>query len=521
MKKITSHSFVAIALLLSTVALALSTTAYSQSPNPLYQHLPPSASHIYSVRLGQIIAKGELAGLLGSIPMKDPKSEDFIKILQDPASAGVDLNHEILIAQTTATGKGADTLSFTQILVPLTDSAKFRSVFVAKLNQRVHRVPGKGATTYKAKEGMAWNDQLLVITEASSPVGEKAVEKSLAALAGFSGTPWLTDQRFLTGFATDEDMHAWSQKMDFMQLMSKLIKKMAAKNPAMQNAPFPDYSNMGQMPHPPVLSTFNFDNGRIVFRMTTFNKPEDVAMYKREFDRPINKDLLARVPGGGVLLGFAAMHFNAAALPDVLDKYHTRHMLDSVLGKSGLSVNDVSSIFGGDFLVAALADTTATTDTVKKKVNVYFVMTLGDPAKLMQLTATLAGASNGSADTAKVAMLKKLADKLVIRDNTLVISGSREMAQKYFDNQSRRATDLIDDKSVQELVVDLKAVSAFIGTSMTNDPKAMIIARVLEKLDKIELKSSLGDGDNMVVTFQIITGDSSTNSLKTLVGLLH
>jgi hypothetical protein len=49
----------------------------------------------------------------------------------------------------------------------------------------------------------------------------------------------------------------------------------------------------------------------------------------------------------------------------------------------------------------------------------------------------------------------------------------------------------------------------------------MIFARVLEKLDKIELKSSLGDGDNMVATFQIITGDPSTNSLKTLVGIMH
>jgi hypothetical protein len=521
MKQLTSHSFVAIALLLSTIALVPSTTAYSQSPNPLYQHLPPSASHIYSVRLGQIIAKGELTPLLGSIPMKDPKTAVFISILQDPASAGIDLSHEILIAQTTASGKGADTISFTQILIPLTDSAKFRSVFVAKLNQRVHRVPGKGATTYKAKEGMAWNDHLLVITEASSPVGEIAVEKSLTALAGFSGAPWLTDQRFLTGFATDEDMHAWSQKMDFMQLIAKLAKKMAAKNPVMQNAPFPDYSNMAQTPHPPVLSTFNFDNGRIVFRMTTFNKPEDAAMYHREFDRPINKDLLARVPGGGLLLGFAAVHFNAAALPDVLDKLHTRHMVDSALAKSGLSIEDISSIFGGDFLIAALADTTATTDTVKKKVNVYFVMTLGDPAKLLQLTAKLAAAGNGSADTGKMAMMKKLGDKMVIRDNTLVISGSREMAQKYFDNQSRRPTDLIDDKSVQTVVVDLKAVSAYLSTSMTNDPKAMIFARILEKLDKIELKSSLGDGDNMVATFQIITGDPSTNSLKTLVGLMH
>jgi hypothetical protein len=530
----------AICLFLTAITLLLSMIAYSQSPDPLYQHLPASANHIYSIRLGQILAKGQLADVLSSIPpSKDPHAAMAFSILQDPASAGIDLGHEILIAQTTATGNGADTVSFIEVLVPLTDSAKFRITLAKalKTGQQIHRLPGKGASTYMGKEGLAWNAQLVVVTEASvessgaapshtatpaahRSLGELAVEKSVAALAGFPGTPWLTDQRFLTGFATEEDIHAWSTRMDFMQVMSKVIKKMAAKNPAMQGKPLPDYSNMGQMPHPPVLSTFSFENGRIVFRMTMFNKPDDVATYQREFDRPINKDLLARVPGG-LLLGFAAMHLNPAAFPDVMDKYHTRRMVDSILGKKGLSVSDISAAFGGDFLVVAMADTTATTDTAKKKVNFYFVATLGDPAKLMQLAAKL-GASDGAlTDTAQIAKMKKLASKLVIQDNMLVVSGSKEMAQKYFANTDRRSTGLLDeDNSVQSIVIDLKAVSAFVGTSMSNNPKAMIATRILEKLDKIEL-NTIPDGNNMVTTFQIVTGDPSTNSLKTLVSILH
>ena len=92
-------------LFLTVAAVCLSVIAYGQSPNPLYQHLSPSANHIYSVRLGQIIAKGELTGLLGSIPIKDPNAQKFINIIKDPASAGVDLNQEILITQTTASGR--------------------------------------------------------------------------------------------------------------------------------------------------------------------------------------------------------------------------------------------------------------------------------------------------------------------------------------------------------------------------------------------------------------------------------
>jgi hypothetical protein len=49
----------------------------------------------------------------------------------------------------------------------------------------------------------------------------------------------------------------------------------------------------------------------------------------------------------------------------------------------------------------------------------------------------------------------------------------------------------------------------------------MVAARVFEKLDKIEFTNGKMDGNNMSITFQIVTGDPSTNSLKTLLSLLH
>jgi hypothetical protein len=235
-------------------------------------------------------------------------------------------------------------------------------------------------------------------------------------------------------------------------------------------------------------------------------------------DRPFNTDLLARIPGGP-MLGYSAMHFNPTVFPEIMEKHHTNHLIDSMLRKQGLTVSDLSAIFGGDILIAAVGDTTAITDTTKKKVNIYFVATLGDPAKLMQLTSKLM--AGGNTDTAMASRMKKLANRMVIRDNIFVISSSKEMAQKYFDNTARRPIIIPDIKSPQFLTVDLKAVSTFVAASMSNNPKAMIFARILEKLDKIEMTSGLSDNGNTEVTFQIITGDPSTNSLKTLVSLLH
>ena len=543
MKKTIFLSFAKFPCFLSAIAvlacaMALTTTpARAQSGlNPLYTHLPPSAGHIYSIRVGQIISKGELLNILNSIPPpKDPKSAMVMNLVKDPASTGIDLNHEILVAQTTATGAGADTLSFTQILVPLTDSAKFRTSIAAVHKEVVHRVPGKGATTSEGKQSMVWNDHLVVITMASFEFGgsthkhfpavhqhlrDLIVGKGLAALAGFPNNPLLSDQRFVAGFSTDEDVHAWSTRMDFGKTMSSILKKMAAKNPAMKDKPFPDYNNSPDMPHPPVMSTFNFADGKIILRTTTFHQPDDAAIFRRVADRPINKDLLAHVPAG-LLLGAGAMHINMAAIPDLLDKYHTRGKLDSMLGKKGLSITDITSALGGDFMIAALGDTTAATDTTKKKLNIYFVATLGDPSKLMQLAAK-ASANGAATDTAQMAKMKKLLDKIVIRGNTLVISGSKEMAQKYFDSADRRPTSLLDDsKGMQTFVVDLKACGAFVQATMSNNPKAMLAARIFERLDKVRIENGVLDGDNMVLTFEIDTGDPSTNSLKTLVGLLH
>lgn len=534
MKKPFYLSFVA-------ASLVLSFAAYSQSPNPLFQHLPPNAAHIYEINFNQIDSKGNISALLGSVPSsKNAQTGLILSVLKDPAAAGVDLSQNIFFTQTTADGTGSDTLSFLNVLVRLSDSAKFRSALTESISgMHIHRLPGKGVTAFKEHLGVAWNEQLVIVTLATvehgadktshpsataphRPIGEIAVEKSLAALAGFPGSPWLTDQRFQSGFATNEDIHAWSIRMDMMQMMSKLTSKMAAKNPAMQGKPMPDYGNMGQSPRPPVLTTFNFDNGRIVLRSTMFYKPEDAAILHGMYDRPLNKDLLARVPNNGLLLGFVAMHINPSTFPEMLDKYHTRKMVDSMLEKKGLSITDIAGAIGGDFLVAVLGDTSAVADTAKKKINFYVVATLGDPAKLMQIAAKMGASGGSTTDTAGTAKMKKLADKLVIQDNMLVVSGTREMAQQYFSNHDRRSTALAgDDNSPVRIAVDLKAVGSFIGQSMASNPKAMIFTRILEKLDKIDFSSTMPDGNNLTMTFQIITAEPSTNSLSTLMSILH
>src|SRR6185312_6730696 len=238
----------ALCLFLSSIGLFLTFAARSQSPNPLYQHLPPNADHITEINYNQINSKGNLGAVLNALPpMHDPKADLVVGILKDPGSAGIDLSHNVVMASKAATGDGADTLTFTNIIMQLSDSARFRTAFTTAFSGvHLHRSPGKATTASSAKDkfGIAWNDKVVILTIASRDAlsalenkpapaagphrssAELALEKSVAALAGFTGTPWENDPRFLSGFATDEDVHFWSTGFNFGAFMSKFMSKM-------------------------------------------------------------------------------------------------------------------------------------------------------------------------------------------------------------------------------------------------------------------------------------------------------
>ena len=289
--------------------------------------------------------------------------------------------------------------------------------------------------------------------------------------------------------------------------------------PKMPNGFIPSRNNQT-----PVLSTLNFADGRMVFQTTSFLQADDVTVLNKVIDRPFNKELLAHLPSGP-LLGWAGFHINPSAIGDVLEHYHARSKVDSILAAKGLTLDDLTTVLGGDFLLAALApDSVSTTDTAKKKINFYFVTTLGDPAQLMKLAAKLSVFKDSTmtgTDSTKSKFFKDLGSKFIVQKNLLVISGSRELALKYFTHADLRSTDQAgDDQNRQSVVIDLKAIGAFLGASASNNPKAKMATHLLERLDRLAISAKL-EGNNRLMTVQLITNEPSTNSLSTLMSALH
>jgi hypothetical protein len=529
----------------AAICMLFSTITYSQSAsNPLFRHLPPAADHIYEINISTLIAKGNLGSILNSLPpSKNAQNNMMFDLLKNPTAAGVDLSNNILIAQTTASG--SDTLNFINVIFQLSDSAKFRAALSRTIGGlRFHRLPGTGITAGKDKMGLAWNDRLVVITLASRldstaprqhapstvhhAIAEMTIQRSLAALAGFIGSPYTTDDRFLAGFASDADFHSWSNgrgngTVNWMKMLSKLSSKFS-KTPAMNGAKMPNGFFPSGNKQTPVLATLDFAEGKMVFQTTSFLQADDVTLLNKVIDKPFNEDLLAHLPSG-LLLGWAGFHVNLGAIGDVLEHYHTRSKVDSMLAAKGFALDDVTGLLGGDFLFAALApDSAIITDTTKKKINFYFVTTLGDPAKFMKLAARLSlfkDSTVTSPDSTKSKFFKDLGSKFVVQNNLLVISGSRELALKYFSHADLRPTDQAGDgANRQSVVIDLKAVGAFLGANASNNPKAKMALHLVGKLDRLAISTKL-EGNNRLVTVQLITNEPSTNSLSTLMSVLH
>jgi hypothetical protein len=532
-------------LVLTAVTFFLAPIAYSQitPDNPLLAHLPPKSTSVFEANLAGLMAKADLATLLGSIPSNGNAHGQLIAgVLKDPGAAGVDLSRHIFVAQIGATGLGKDTLRYLYILLALSDSARFRAALSKAIpGIHVHHVIGKGFTIDKDNSAMAWNDRLAVMTIISHkslpgftekktehstkpanphPLTGLAIERSLVALAGYtSSSPWLTDQRFLSGFASNDDFHAWDVgSAGFAKTFSKLGARIFATP-----SPFPAASDSNRNP---ILYALNFASGRIILNTTQFVDSTEAGISRRVFDRPVDPNLAARLPDG-LLLGWVGMHINLNAIGDLLDKFHTRKSMDSILSARSLTISDFTGALNGDFLVAALAADSNSADTGKKKPTWYVVVGLNDPARLWQVAGKLSlfkdSTPNATPDTThKPSPFKDLGSKFVIWDNLLVISSSREKARQYFDHTDRRPADQSDAGEGRIMIsLNLKAVSSFLGNSVSGDPKTMMAAHVLEKLDKFTISSGAANDNNLHSRLQITMADPSANSLQTLLSIVH
>jgi len=252
-----------------------------------------------------------------------------MQMLKDPSLAGVDIHQDIFIAQS-AGNKWDSTVT---IIIHLSDSGKFISLLRDKEKGLHTFFPAKGRVVGKDKMTVAWDDKLAVFTiitpsgvlsTSSATYTMNAAKKSLAALQGFTSSIYTTDPVFMAGFSDDADFHMWGPHGEGAAKLTEMIGKKAApggKNP---------FTMAMQKNKLHTLTAVRFDAGKISMRTTTMIPPDSAKYYGILSSRPLNTDLIGHLPGKAIL-GMINIHFDPSLLPQYMERYHLRSMLDSML----------------------------------------------------------------------------------------------------------------------------------------------------------------------------------------------
>jgi len=549
--------------------LFLCCSALRAQTDPIISHLPPNADNIYRIDLASLLSKGNLPDFINSMPKKPANVQPVIDIIKDPSAGGIDIHRPIYIATTSPAS--LDSPTYTSIFIPLADSGKF----VVGLNKlypgtRIIHLAGKGRTAGKGKTGIAWNDQLAVITMVKAPISRTlhnfqdsavtsapmpkkspsqkaptanpkpvlhyevlAAKHSIAALRGYDHSLFLTDTIFQSGLSASADFLAIS--LGGMQ-MPGMIKGMMARQ-----------VNLSAMMHQSKksdrynITTLNFESGKINFSGKMSLKPDEAAIVAKFNSRPLNTDLINRFPQDR-LLGAAALHFDPSVINDLLEKFKSRSKIDSLLEKTGLTLDDILGVFKGDFMMAALAPAKGAADTIVKKPDFYFVTTLNNPAALLKAALKLkslkppadSGAGDSTAgdktvDTANLlprrGMFAKTSTAFSFQDNILVVGRNKQLTDGYFKMTARGNNQLFSpdiQNSPFNLVVDLKAVKSFLQAITTDtSAKTQKFFTILDKFDRAITTGGAVDGNWLKTNFELDFKDKSKNSLQSLMELVH
>ncbi len=518
----------------------------AQNLNPMFRHLPPNAERIYHINLPALTSKVSWQDIISSIPpSKSTSDPQVMDILKDPSQAGIDINQDIFIAQTGG-GNKYDSTTFITVLVHLTDSGKFVA-FARGMQKDMRALPiGKGpvnASTNgrvigKDKMTLAYNDKLAVITTVTPPAKETAASIqrstpnaknagpsamgytlragriSLAALHGFVSTPYITDPVFIAGFSDDADFHMWGPHGEAASKLMDIVNK----KKALGNKGGIFMTHQGVRLH--TLTALRFDAGKVTLRTTTLVPQDSIKNYRILTSRPLNTDLIRRLPGKA-LLGMINLHFDPSLLQEFLGRAGLRNTLDSALSSKGLTTNDLIKAFKGDFLIAGMQPATLS-DSGKANPNLFFATTIGDNIAFTKLMGKLMGHADSSGNLP----FGKMKTGFAIKDNILVVGKTKAQADEYFSNTAGNSgSDLINDRvrtNMFSLAVDVKAIKDFMQAIYpTPTSKTQQVLHFLGAIDRLTYTAGGLQNGQLESYFELKMADASENSLRSIFKLLH
>lgn len=537
---------------LSLLALTLMAIPGFAQDNTLFRHIAPDANAVYRINLPSLLSKVNWEDIMARIPAGKRgkgQNQEMMELMKDPGLSGIDIHGDILVS---SSGKDPmDSASYTTMILHLADSSKFRiALRKGSPGLRIVRHADKSYSIYKNKIAITWNNELAVVVTVKPPVNDAlseavkmgkmdigapkgkdagmnhpapayaaiATARSVAALKGWASTALMDDPSFKTTFSNDADIQVYTQKTNsFSKAFQKMIPAKALGGLNLDSLSV--YRNS--------CYSIWFGDGKITMRSTASLTPQ-VREELAKFTAPaLNADLLARVPKGN-LLGVASYRVNLSAIGYMLSRLGLHDKLDSALATKNLSLADIGNAFTGDFLFAAVAP--PQTDSFQKpKPAIYVVTSINDPSALHKLSEMLKSAKDSTGDDStgrKATTAGKIKNNFAMRDNILVYSGSKELAEGYFSNTEKRNVDLLTEGMKENplfLWIDLNMiVNTLMGPVRPDDggDKKMQMLNGLHVLDKLIFSVSPPKDGEITSYLELSVTKKDQNILKTILNMI-
>lgn len=527
--------------ILCIFALAGAFAAQAQpAANSLLHHIPADADKVYQINLGAISAKISWQSVASLIKDHNMGSHGPMKMddMMSLMNSGIDFHNDAII-----TTSNADSSTYTTFLLHLTDSGKFATLIRTKAhNVHMLHLAGKDRVAVEKGKAAAWNDHLAVLVMARLPktddgnppapqLRNRIGRRAIAALHGFTNTPFVTDPRLATAFSDDGDLHIWNRHSGGLGAINKVLG--AKGNPQLGALA----QLASQTSRHATLGTLRFETGKLTYRNLKLLSPGEKTAMQRISSPELSSELIAAIPPGE-LMGMMTIHYNMPAWIDSLSRWPLTAMLTSKLKDKDITLQDFSHALKGSFLVLAYApdkNQAADTGASAKMPLVYLAAAVDDKAtfdrlaaaiKLTDAGSTSAETSTNSADT--TAKHKNPFRYYAINNGVAVIGASREQVNGFFHHPAaanpaaRLLTDRINSNTFT-MSLDIHAFADFLTPMLTKadtiPEKNQALLNSLHKLDVLEWSAGALKDDGQESYLELRFTDQDKNALASLMDI--
>lgn len=322
---------------------ACSDTA-TASKNDTINNVPESVSMLSSLNVASMLKKADFEGMKKMdfyqdlISKLSKESAIGAKILEDPATSGIDLDKNIYIANDIDAKKINE--SYTYITFSLSDAAAFQALLEAAGIQDFANVSNYQYAQIDSKQMIAWSDNMGVYTAKSSIVGnlKTAVDKIFTTTKEASAAQNKDIAKALKG---NHDMQSWMGSNALAQNPDvKMALGLANISPEALKDNF-------------VHSYVDFDDGEVVGKATYFLQKgltQDFGLLVKD---KVTTDFSTYIPAQN--LSFAStMALDFKGLNQLLaERPQAKSFINFSLREYGLSVDDIVNALAGDVMLAA------------------------------------------------------------------------------------------------------------------------------------------------------------------------